>query len=547
MGDFVFHDRTGKAFYPVGLQAHNSSTGTPWIKEAITATKLVEGNTMEAPVYWYQLEPQEDVYDSFHVKLLIDEARRAGLHLILLWFATSKNGHPNYVPEYVKLQPQVYRLAEDTDGTPIYSMSVHCRETLERDKKAFCFLMDFLKEYDGDEGTVIAVQVENEMGYYQIDRDYSDIGEADYRKDVPAFLHHVDFDEETSQLSSDIDDDGILVENEDRRQLDMCSNTPWEDYFGYYAAEAFSAYYTAKYINEIAQAGKKIYNIPMTVNVMLGENSIREPGLCYNTGAPVSRVLQIWKLAATAIDVIGPDMYVETGKLFDQICESYNKHGNSLYIPESPRGGMANAMNLIRAAGDHDAIGLFAFGAENMLDPENLDRIRLESEDLALSLQIISRMAPLLQKYRGTGRILAITEEEFEHERFIPTAEFLITAKYMRYQQLHLGYTDKVNRFLTKKWRARGILVQVSDYEYFLSGAGLGLDFVKRQYKAEYKHYKAMGSRAYSQLNFLSVEEGHFDETGEWHIDARRNGDETNFSQYVCDGEVIHIRLNPQM
>jgi hypothetical protein len=40
------------------------------------------------------------------------------------------------------------------------------------------------------------------------------------------------------------------------------------------------------------------------------------------------------------------------------------------------------------------------------------------------------------------------------------------------------------------------------------------------------------------------VEEGHFD--GEtWVTELMRNGDETNFSQYVLDGQLLRIRLNP--
>ena len=47
-----------------------------------------------------------------------------------------------------------------------------------------------------------------------------------------------------------------------------------------------------------------------------------------------------------------------------------------------------------------------------------------------------------------------------------------------------------------------------------------------------------------AQLNFLSVEEGHF-EGDRWVKDQDRNGDETNFSQYVLEGQIIRIRLNP--
>ena len=71
--------------------------------------------------------------------------------------------------------------------------------------------------------------------------------------------------------------------------------SPWKKQFGRHSHEAFSAWHHALYINEIAEAGKGIYRIPMITNVMVGEQSYEEPGLCYNAGAAVGRVLDIWK------------------------------------------------------------------------------------------------------------------------------------------------------------------------------------------------------------------------------------------------------------
>ena len=173
---------------PLGLQAHNSSTGTDMICTAIEAVRAYGGNCLETPVYWYRIEPQKDQYCMELVKTTIDQARAAGLKLILLWFGASKNGHPNYVPEYMKLDPETYRLVIGTDGAVLPALSPHCRTTLERDKKAFCKLMEFLKEYDTERRTVVAVQIENEMGCAGTDRDYAGEAEEAYRKMLPEEL-----------------------------------------------------------------------------------------------------------------------------------------------------------------------------------------------------------------------------------------------------------------------------------------------------------------------------------------------------------------------
>ena len=200
MGFTFFQDANGKDFFPVGLQAHNSSTGTELIGKSIQAVKAYGGNCLEAPVYWYRLEPEKDVYEMELVKELVDETRAVGLKLIILWFGMSKNGHPNYVPEYVKMNPETYRLVIGPDGGTMPALSPHCEATLERDKKAFQKLMEFLKVYDEKERTVLAVQIENEMGCAGTDRDYSKEAERDYRKPLPEALKNVYLEDDGREL-----------------------------------------------------------------------------------------------------------------------------------------------------------------------------------------------------------------------------------------------------------------------------------------------------------------------------------------------------------
>ncbi|MCE5343849.1 MAG: hypothetical protein LLF96_09775 [Eubacteriales bacterium] len=134
-------DGEGKPVYIVGVLAHNSSTGTEMMAKAITATGHYHANTLEAPVYGYEIEPQQSVYRLDSVGKRIDQAREAKLHFIILWFGTSKNGHPNYTPEYIKTAPECYWVASGLDGAPGASLSPHCTATLERDCLAFAQLM----------------------------------------------------------------------------------------------------------------------------------------------------------------------------------------------------------------------------------------------------------------------------------------------------------------------------------------------------------------------------------------------------------------------
>ncbi len=525
--DFI-KDEKGAPFLVVGVQAHNSSTGTPLIQKAVQVVKAYGGNCLEAPVYWYRLEPEKDTYDMSHVKGLIDEARAAKMKLILLWFGTSKNGHPNYVPEYIKQDSKTYHIAKGPDGAPVASLSPHCKQTLERDEKAFGKLMEFLKEYDAQTRTVLAVQIENEMGYANTDMDYSRQAREAYMQKVPECLKE------------------ILLEDSGVDDLNHASPvSPWRKQFGRHAHEAFSAWYHAQYIGQIAQTGKSIYDLPMLTNVMVGENGYEEAGLCYNAGAAVGRVLDIWKAGAPALDFIGPDIYNQSRQEYTRICQRYDRKDNPLFIPESPLLGEANAMNALLAAADFGAIGICCFGAEHALDANG--NLKEQCRDMAVTMRTIANMSPLLIRYRKTGNIHAIAEEEFEEKRYIKLEDYHVIAHFMHAKQLRLGYTQELTDQTGKdktQIRGRAILVQTGKHEFYAGGAGVAFDFIKRPDALDEQSYIHMVSRQWGQLNFLSVEEGHFEE-GKWVVDFRRNGDETNFSHYVLDGQIIRIRLNP--
>lgn len=87
----------GKPFFPLGGQVKNSSGYNPEeLETAWKALEYIRANTVEIPVFWEQVEPIEGQFDFSVVDKLIEEARKRNLRLILLWFATWKNGHMKY-------------------------------------------------------------------------------------------------------------------------------------------------------------------------------------------------------------------------------------------------------------------------------------------------------------------------------------------------------------------------------------------------------------------------------------------------------------------
>lgn len=258
-------------------------------------------------------------------------------------------------------------------------------------------------------------------------------------------------------------------------------------------------------------------------------------------------MLDIWKAAAPELDFIAPDIYNPTRYDYDRICRAYHRRDNPLVIPESPIRGEANAMNLILAAGKYGAEGVACFGAESALNED--EELNPDSADIALSMRILAKMAPLLIRYHGTEHIYAFAQEEFETYRYLKLPDYHINMKYTNCNPSRYGYTCNVWTESGKKkisTRGRAILVQTAPEEFYLCGAGAMAEFIRRPSPESEDSYRQLSSRQFSQLNFLSVEEGHF-ENGEWMCEFIRNGDETNFAQYVLDGQMIRIRLNPKV
>ena len=524
----IFRDRNNKPVYVTGLQAHNSSTGSPdLIRKSLDAVEQYGGNTLEAPVYWFQIEKEEGVFDFSSVRELIDQVRDRGFYLIILWFGCNKNGHPNYLPEYMKLQPEVYRMAFGPDGAPVPSISVHCRATLEKDLVAFRKFAEFVRDYDGQERTVLAIQIENEFGYGGTDRDYSDLGENDYRKGVPEALWDLEIP---------------------NSYADRVSKT-WEGLFGRYANEVFSAWYHARFVEELAKAGKEACDLPFYCNIALGERGLDYPGLSYNAGAGVPRMIDVWKRGAPHLDLLCPDIYHSDKATYSRVCEKYDREDNALFIPETSPSGVSFAMDIILAAGRYHAIGVCGFGAESTLDEKG--ELLPNAREVAYSMRAISGLAPLLLKYRNSGRVYAFTQDEFVTEDTVMTKRYCITAQYIKNNPKFLLRYSRINsrapenRFLYEE-RGRGILIQTDDDEFYLAGSGIGIDFVRLPDPGDAKCYAHLRSRMATQLNFLSVEEGHF-EGDHWVTEYVRNGDESNFQFYSFCGQVVRIRINPNI
>src|SRR5215212_6324919 len=136
----------GAPFLILGGQANNSSNYPAMLPQVWPTIHALHANTLEIPVAWEQIEPQEGRFDFSWLDTLIPQARRNNVRLVLLWFGTSKNTNPGYTPEWVKTDTKRFPHMITREGKPHYVLTPLARSTLEADKRAFVALMTRIRE-----------------------------------------------------------------------------------------------------------------------------------------------------------------------------------------------------------------------------------------------------------------------------------------------------------------------------------------------------------------------------------------------------------------
>src|SRR5580765_4542252 len=138
----------GEPYLILGGQVHNSSAWPSELPAVWKSLADLHANTVEAPVYWEQIEPQQGKFVWDNVDAIVKGAREHDLHVVLLWFGTWKNGNMHYVPDWVKTDTKRFPRVIRADGEPTDVLSASSRSNLEADKTAFVALMRHLKSID---------------------------------------------------------------------------------------------------------------------------------------------------------------------------------------------------------------------------------------------------------------------------------------------------------------------------------------------------------------------------------------------------------------
>lgn len=468
----------GAPYTVMAAQLHNSSAWPAILPSVWPSVEALHVNTLEAPVYWEQFEPTQGHFDTTNVDALIDQSRAHGVHLILLWFGTWKNGQQHYVPEWIKNDPQQYPRALDAHGEPVDDLSPYAAANLDADKAAFAALMRHLKQKDGTRHTVIMVQVENEPGMIGGIRDHTAEANRQFASAVPSALADT---------------------------LHKPAGN-WPQVFGADADEMFNAYGTARYIDQVAAAGKAEYPLPMYVNTWLRYKGKHLPGYDYPSGGATWNVLDLWKASAPHIDLIGTDLYSTDVHTFTKVVGQYARADNPAWISETGYdAGNAPYFFQVLAAG---GIGMSIFGVDN--DPDTPAR-QAATAAHARNFAMVGAIDRQVAAAAFDRALFAAVEHRGEPSQ---TLDLGVWQAKVSFGAPHWGDAPPE---LKGNPDADGhvLIIRQSSTQFLLTGVDARVEF--ERHADDHRH---------GQL--LKVEEGYFVK-GRWQMQRLLNGDETDY------------------
>jgi hypothetical protein len=488
------------------------------------AMEYLHANTIEIPIYWDEIEPQPGQFNFASIDRLLTEARQHNVRLVLLWFATWKNGSQHYMPDWMLLDPSRYSHMIHRNGQAVDSPSPFATASLEADKRAFAAVMGHLKEAD-PQRTVIMVQVENEPGSWESVRDFSPAAQKFFEAPIP---HEV--------LSA--------------MHVKTASASPnWQEAFGPDADEYFNAWSVARYIGQVAAAGKAVYPLPMDVNCALRDpfnpGPPGEPGApgSYESGGPTDNVIPIWKAAAPAVDILAPDDYRSDPAAYVKDLELYHRDDNALFLPES------GCFQCDPTSGDFTRYFFTMLGLQAIGDSESGNA---PVPELARNFVLVGPMQREIARLNFEGKLKAVAEPLYykggDHGTLTQKLPFGSWNALVSYGKSHRG-PDTGNP--TPEGRA--LVAQLGDNQFLVAGYFCRVDFfpagTEQQRKSQHivegtgQTPSALIDGKWQHRQFLRVEQGTY-ENGVFKLLRTQNGDATDFGlRFGEEPKVLRVTL----
>jgi hypothetical protein len=347
---------------------------------------------------------------------------------------------------------------------------------------------------DGQQHTVIMIQVENEVGMRGDSRDHTPAADKAFAGPVPKEL--MDYLQQHN--------DTLIPEfRQVWEAAGFKTSGTWEEVFGKSRVTdgIFMAWSYGRYIGRVVEAGKAEYPIPMYVNAALyGIGRGTQP--VASNGRPLDVVMDVWRAGGPKIDILSPDAYSEGD--FAGFCAKYTQSGNPLFIPETS-GGRGDAARALYAFGRHDAIGFSPFA---------IDRWAGNDAELASAYGLLSQLSPLILAHQGKGTMSAVRLGPKDPPQKIQVGNYTLEASFL----IPPGSRAPTTGLDTLPYAA-AIFIAAGPDEYFIAGSAVRVSFTPN-------------TPGPQQVGLGTVEEGAF-VNGRWVPGRQLAGDDTGQGDFL--------------
>ena len=525
----------GKPFLVLGAEPPTSAgSNLEYLRYILSALAETHQNTAAIAVGWNWIEPQQGKYDFRIPDAVIEDARQIGQRIVLVWFGSWKNGVSSFAPTWVKADQDRFPRVQVRDGQTAESLSTLSQNNWEADASAFAALMRHIREVDRSH-RVIMVQVENEIGIFGDSRDRSGLANKAFGAPVPADL--MDY---LQKHKDDLHPDLRKV----WEGTGFKTSGTWEEVFGKgpNTDEIFMAWNYARYVNRVAEAGKKEYPVPMFVNVWGIQGWGRGP-----RGEAFDHVLDIWKAGAPMVDISVP--HANMGGSSNQgvanrivdITTRYARSGNPFFTVEAAD-GESGAAQAFYAIGQQRAIGYSGMGNDGLLEwftktginfpaafsPPGMDSpTRLvgfggpgstkpllpvppeyEAKALSQAFLTLSQIAPQILEHQSSGTIAAVVLDKQKPEEKVKLGNYILNVGLPRSRGAQNVVPDLIGY---------GLFMAVGPDVYLLAGNNVMITFTPN-------------TPGPPIAGLAEQEAGRFDNNGKWVATHFLGGDDSVMS-----------------
>ena len=359
------------------------------------------------------------------------------------------------------------------------------------------------------------VQVQNEVGTYGLVRDHGAAANRAFAADVPA---------EVLRLQ--------------KPAAGGRARGSWSAVYGDYAEQYFHSWAIARYIGEIAEAGRKVYDLPMFVN-----NALRDPlaptapwQSDFASGGPTHDVIGIYKAAAPKIDIVGPDIYMPESAKVEAILGQFQRRDNALWVPE-----IGNAETYARyhyAILGRGALGVAPFGVD-YADYSNypLGSPHTDRRMTAPIAAVYGSFAPMASQWAQwalEGRTRGVAEGDDRQPQTVALKGWTAKVSFGEWQFGERSWPQLKDDAPPSAAKPSGgvAIAQIGDDEFIVTGQRARVRFDADA------SFKGLGTM------LIHAQEGRFEPDGRWVTERNWNGDQVDWGLNLpATPTVLRVKL----